>query len=50
MELSRRAKPKCTKCGCSRLEMVSDDAVEERVDINSARLAQKTQLERKQNG
>ena len=50
IELSRRAKPKCTKCGCSRLEMVSDEAVIEMADINTARLVQESIAERKRSG
>lgn len=49
-ELARRFKPKCIRCGCSRLELVSEDAVKEVADINSARLEQRSQLDRKRSG
>lgn len=50
VELSRAAKPRCTACGCTRLEMCSAAAVEEMADIATARLAQRGQTEKKKSG
>ena len=48
VELSKAAKPRCKSCGCTRLEMCSEEAADERADIASARLQQRAQVERKQ--
>jgi len=47
IELSRRSKPRCNKCGCQRLEPVSDDAKAEIVDIATSVLIQALRTENK---
>jgi DNA-directed RNA polymerase subunit RPC12/RpoP len=42
VELNRAAKPRCNKCGSSRLEIVSDDAYEERLNCNTQRVQGET--------
>ncbi len=37
VELNRAAKPKCFRCGCTRLELVSEDAKQDRVRLNEQR-------------
>lgn len=39
VELSRAAKPKCYGCGSTRLELVSDEAKDDRARLNRERLA-----------
>jgi len=38
VELNRAARPKCYGCGSSRLELVSEDAKEDRARLNSERI------------
>ena len=45
VELARAAKPKCNRCGCSRL-CESQQAAEELIDVNAARLEQKAYHQR----
>lgn len=37
VELIRAAKPRCDKCGCTRLEPVTDEAVDELAVANDAK-------------
>lgn len=38
VELNRAAKPRCMKCGATRLELVSEDAKNDRARLNQERL------------
>ena len=35
---NRASRPKCPKCGCSRLELVSEEAKEERANLQQLRV------------
>jgi len=48
-ELSRRAKPRCSGCGSTRLDIVSDDAADEMRDVTSSRLVQRSLVDKKGN-
>lgn len=39
VELNRASKPRCMKCGSTRLELVSDEAKDDRARLNQERLA-----------
>lgn len=39
IELNRASRMRCPACGCSRLELVSDDAKKEAAAANAARVA-----------
>ena len=39
MEANRAAKPRCKKCGCTRLEIVSEDARKDRARLQAERIA-----------
>lgn len=39
MEANRAAKPRCMKCGSTRLEIVSKDARKDRARLNAERIA-----------
>jgi len=47
IEFSRRTKPRCPDCGCTRLELVSDEGRKERLDISEARLVQRDIVDKK---
>jgi peptide subunit release factor 1 (eRF1) len=38
VEANRAAKPRCRACGCTRLEIVSEDARKDRARLNQERL------------
>ena len=38
IELNRAAKPKCQRCGCTRLELVSDEAKDDRARLKRERI------------
>jgi len=38
VELNRAAKPKCSACGCTRLELVSEEAKKDLARLNHERL------------
>lgn len=38
VELNRAARPACRACGCARLELVAEEAKEDRVRLNTLRL------------
>ena len=38
VELNRAAKPRCAACGCTRLELVSDEAKNDRARLQQERL------------
>lgn len=42
VQFSRASKPRCPKCGCTRLELVSVEGVKEQFDIIEARKVQKS--------
>lgn len=39
IELNRASKPRCFKCGSTKLELVSDDAKDDRARLNAERLS-----------
>ena len=47
IELNRAAKPRCFHCGCTRMELVSDDARQDRARLQSERLERLADLTRK---
>lgn len=47
IELSRAAKPRCLKCGCSRLEMCSPEAQKEMAEVTTAMKSQHEQFKQK---
>ena len=47
VELTRAAKPRCMRCGCTRMDLVSEDARKDRARLNSARLDRLADLTRK---
>lgn len=38
VELNRAAKPRCFKCGCTILDLVSDDAKDDQARLNTERI------------
>jgi hypothetical protein len=49
IEFSRSSKPRCPNCGCTRLELVSDEGIKEQLDVTEARSVQKNIIDNKTN-
>lgn len=41
VELNRASKPQCYKCGCTRLEIVSEEGKKERIKLDTNYIAHK---------